>query len=70
MIQLKSSSVILQCDGTDVLTNSPVLEEVKTFHYEFKRLKNFTPSWEIYHGWRGELSSGTGDYPVLPTGSA
>ena len=52
----RGASIVLKGDGTAILTQFPVIEEVGTFRYEFKGLKNLKGKWKVAK--LGNVSSG------------
>ena len=59
----RGSSIVLKGDGTAILTKFPVLEEVGTFRYEFKGLKNIKAEWKVAK--LGNVSSGGDDLRAI-----
>ena len=49
------SSIVLKVDGTAILTQFPVLEEVGTFGYEFKGLKSLKAIMKSSQAWECEF---------------
>ena len=61
----RGSSIVLKGDGTALLTKFPVLEEVGTFRYEFKGLKNFKVFWRIQTVGGKSSNSAADDYQTV-----
>jgi len=59
----RGSSIVLKVDGTALLTKFPVLEEVGSFRYEFKGLKNLKGKCKVAK--LGNVSSGEDDLPAI-----